>query len=56
MTNVTSHEQFNEEKKTDQILEKLETNENDLPENKAETVALTIFAVVIMGILLFLFK
>ena len=56
MTNLTSHEQFNEEKKMDQLLEKLENEENDLPENKAETIALTVFAVVIMGILLFLFK
>lgn len=56
MTDLTSHEQFNEEEKMDQILEKIDTDENDLPENKAETVALTIFAVVIMGILVFLFK
>jgi hypothetical protein len=55
MTDLTSQEQSNKDENIDQSIEVLEEYDDTSSGSNAETIALTVFAIIIMGILIFLF-
>lgn len=55
MTDLTSQEQLNKDENINQSIEVLEEDNDTSSESNAETIALTVFAIIIMGILIFLF-
>lgn len=56
MVDLTSQEQQNKDEKINQSTEVLDEDNDTSSESKADTILITAFATIVMGILIFLFK